>query len=594
MTNILLRLWVLRRPLILILTPLVHLPVVFLLPPKEGRCLYIILIMATFWCTEALPLAITALLPISLFPLFGILPSSMTCPMYFVDTNAFFLGGLIMGVTIEDWKLHHRIALNLLRFLGVNPFMIILGLMLTASLLSMWLSNTATTTMMLPTATAILKQLQGDDDEKQQLGTTNTEEPQNNESAAEEINDNQETADERKNEVQELEIEGPAQPTERDMVYDKDFAKGILLSIPYAATIGGIATLTGTPPNLILDGQVKRAFPNLDDLNFVSWFLFAFPVFLVFLVLTWLWISILYGGLNLRSLKKKRKNKEAEARMKAAIRSEYAQLGPMTFAEVAVTIFFSLFVILLFTRDPKFVPGWAQGFQPKHITDAVVAITLIILMFVFPSRKPSFKWKTNPEEPITPNQPLLTWRKVQHKIPWNVILLMGGGFAIAKAIKESGLSNWIGTHLRPLESISPSIAVLIICLVIASFTEFSSNTASSVIFLPILAELAVRGKQHPLYLMVPGTVSCSFAFMLPVATAPNAIVFSTGHLRVKDMVKAGLMLNILGIILVNIAINTWGHLIFKFSTFPKWAGTYINNTNRAAMSVNLVLMTTSD
>ncbi|XP_078411084.1 Na(+)/dicarboxylate cotransporter 3-like [Cetorhinus maximus] len=592
MIDVLLRLWLLRQPLILILTPLVCLPVVFLLPPKEGKCLYIILIMAILWCTEALPIAITALLPMSLFPLFGILPSSMTCPMYFLDTSAFFFGGLIMAMTIEDWKLHHRIALNILRCLGVNPFMIILGLMLTTSLLSMWLSNTATTTMMLPIASAILKKLQGDVEEKD--GTTNTEEPQDKESAAEEINDNQETEGERKNEVQEPEPEGPAQTTECDVVHDKDFAKGLLISVPYSATIGGIATLTGTPPNIILKGQVKSTFPDSDDLNFGSWFLFAFPIFLVFLVLAWLWISILYGGLNLRSLKKRRKNKEAEARLKAAIHSEYTQLGPMTFAEVAVTIFFCLFVILLFTRDPKLIPGWARGFQPKHVTDAVVAITIVILMFIFPSRKPSFKWKTNPEELITPNQPLLNWRRVQRKVPWNVLLLLGGGFAIAKATVESGLSNWIGTRLHPLGSVSPSVAVLFICLVVATFTELASNTSSSVIFLPVLAELAVQSKQHPLYLMIPGTVSCSFAFMLPIATAPNAIAFSTGHLQVKDMLKAGLLMNILGIILVNIAINTWGQLIFKFSTFPKWAETYINNTNRAAVSVKLVLMTTSD
>ncbi|XP_048464494.1 solute carrier family 13 member 3 [Rhincodon typus] len=340
MKNGLLRIWSLRHHLILILAPFVFLPVVFLMPPKEGKCLYLILIIATFWCTEALPLAVTSLLPISLFPLFGVLPSSKTCPMYFLDTNVLFFGGLILAVAIEDCNLHRRVALAILGCLGVNPLMLILGIMLTTALLSMWLSNTATTAMMMPIATAVLKRL-----------------------------------------------------------YD-----------------------------------------------------------------------------------------ESEA-----------------------------------------VP------QSKYVTDAVVAMTVVFLMFIFPSQKPSLKWKTNPEEPVIPHKPLLTWKNVQHKVAWNVIILLGGGFAIAKACEESGLSRWIGNKLRPLEHIPASAIVLTVSLVISSFTEFASNTATSIIFLPILAELGVRAKNHPLYLMIPGAVSCSFAFMLPVATPPNAIAFATGQLKVKDM-----------------------------------------------------------
>ncbi|XP_038659530.1 solute carrier family 13 member 3-like isoform X2 [Scyliorhinus canicula] len=547
--------------------------------------------MATYWCSEVLPLAITALLPICLFPLFGILPSSKTCPLYFLDTNALFFGGLVMAVMIEEWNLHRRVALSILKCLGVNPFMLILGLMLTTSLLSMWLSNTATTTMMMPIASAVLGRLHGDSAEMEQNGSEKTEGPQEKELSAEETDE--EAAEEREDEVQEFEIEAPPPSTANEFTYDKNFAKGMLISIPYAATIGGISTLTGTPPNLVLDGQMKSLFPNSDELNFGSWFLFAVPLYLIFLIIAWIWIAFLYGGLNPRSLMKK-KNKEAEKRMRAVILSEYSLLGPMTFAEISVAVFFGLFVILLLTRDPKFVTGWSSAFRRRYVSDAVVVISIVILTFIFPSRKPSFKWKTNPEEPQRPNRPLLTWHNVQHKVAWNVILLLGGGFAIAKACEESGLSRWIGTNLRPLEYVSPSMAVLAITLIIAAFTEFASNTASSVIFLPILAELAFDGKQNPLYLMVPGTVACSFAFMLPVATAPNAIAFGSGLLKVKDMMKAGLLMNIVGIILINTALNTWGRLIFKFSTFPKWAETYMNSTSREVMNIGQVIMTTSD
>ncbi|XP_067904635.1 Na(+)/dicarboxylate cotransporter 3-like [Heterodontus francisci] len=588
------RIWKVRQQLILILAPLVFLPALFLMPHKEGSCLYIILIMATFWCTEALPLAVTSLLPICLFPFFGVLPSSKTCPLYFLDTNILFFGGLMIAVAIEDCKLHRRVALRILMCLGVNPFMLILGMMLTTALLSMWLSNTATTAMMMPVATAILKSLYSDLGVVEQNGmTVNTEEPQENESAARGSKEYQETPNERKNVLQELEIDGPQLPIGKNYENNqhKDIAKGILISIPYAATIGGVTTLTGTPPNLILDGQLKSIFPQSDELNFGSWFLFASPLTLLFLIFGWLWLSFMYGGLNLRSLIKK-KNTEAEARAKAVLQTEYAKLGSISFAEGAMATFFILFVLLLFTRDPKFMTGWEKIFQPKYVTDAVVAMTVVIILFIFPSRKPSFKWNTNPKEPITPNQPLLTWKKVQDNVAWNVILLVGGGFAIAKGCEESGLSRWIGNRLHPLEHISPSIAVLLICLVIASFTEFASNTATSVIFLPVLAELAVRVRVHPLYLMIPGAVSCSFAFMLPVATPPNAIAFTTGQLKVKDMIKAGMLMNILGIIFVNLSLNTWGSLIFKLSTFPKWAEPFMNDT-RAATNVKQQFLNTT-
>ncbi|XP_060692200.1 Na(+)/dicarboxylate cotransporter 3-like [Hemiscyllium ocellatum] len=586
--------WSYRQQLTLVLAPLVFLPVVFVMPPQEGKCLYIVLIMAVYWCMETLPLAVTALLPLSLLPLFGILPSSKTCPLYFLDTNVLFFGGLVMAVAIEDCNLHRRVALAILRCLGVNPLMLTLGMMLTTALLSMWLSNTATTAMMMPIATAILKRLYGEFEAVPQSKTSDTE-LQKHELPTEENPDNQEAEEEGKSEVQELRTEDSPQPTEQSQLEkpSKNLAKSILISIPYAASIGGISTLTGTPPNLILDGQLKSIFPQSDELNFGSWFVFALPLSLIFLVLAWLWITFLYGGLRLRSLIK-RKSTESEIKAKAVIHSEFAQLGPMTFAEGAVSGFFTAFVILLLTRHPKFIPGWAKLFKPKYVTDAVVAMGIIILMFIFPSRKPSFKWKTNPEEPVIPNEPLLTWKKVKHNVAWNVIILLGGGFAIAKACEESGLSRWIGSKLRPLEYISASTTVLIVSLVVSAFTEFASNTATSIIFLPILAELATEAKEHPLYLMIPGTVSCSFAFMLPVATPPNAIAFTTGHLKVKDMMKTGLLMNIMGIILVNVAINTWGRLIFKFSTFPEWAMESENSTDRAVTIFQLYTVNAVD
>uniref|UniRef100_A0A8C5U0H9 Solute carrier family 13 member 3 n=1 Tax=Malurus cyaneus samueli TaxID=2593467 RepID=A0A8C5U0H9_9PASS len=544
--------WSVRRFVVLLCAPLALVPVLLSLPPKEGRCLYVILLMALYWCTEALPLAVTALLPIVLFPFLGILPSNKVCPQYFLDTNFLFLSGLIMASAIEEWNLHRRIALRVLMLVGVQPARLILGMMLTTSFLSMWLSNTASTAMMLPIANAILKSR-----------------------AVEKEISNDVLSDLKKEEE-----------------YKTNIWKGFLISIPYAASIGGTATLTGTAPNLILLGQLKSYFPECDVVNFGSWFMFAFPLMLIFLLMGWLWISILYGGINLRGWKTKKSNirVDAEARAKEVIKEDYQKLGPTKFAEQAIFFFFCMFAIMLFSRDPKFIPGWASLFAPGFISDAVTGITIVIILFFFPSQKPSFKWWFDFKAPNTETQPLLTWRKAQETVPWNIILLLGGGFAMAKGCEESGLSVWIGGRLHPLEGVPPPVAVILITVVIALFTEFASNTATIIIFLPVLAELAIRLKVNPLYLMIPGTIGCSYAFMLPVSTPPNSIAFSSGHLMVKDMARTGLLMNLMGVLLLSLAMNTWAKSIFQLGTFPAWANIHAENATSLVTAVENVTL----
>ncbi|KYO42139.1 Na(+)/dicarboxylate cotransporter 3 isoform X1 [Alligator mississippiensis] len=577
------KVWSLRRFLVLLCTPLVLLPVLLSLPPKEGRCLYVILVMALYWCTEALPLAVTALLPIILFPFLGILPSNKVCPQYFLDTNFLFLSGLIMAAAIEEWNLHRRIALKVLMLVGVQPARLILGMMLTTSFLSMWLSNTASTAMMLPIASAILKSLFGEKEVSRDLNKENEESQasfQQNKlyTVPTELQFLASTEDKDLTEEKDVAINVPSD-LKKEEEYKTNIWKGFLISIPYAASIGGTATLTGTAPNLILLGQLKSFFPACDVVNFGSWFVFAFPLMVLFLVFGWLWISFLYGGFNLRGCRKKKSDirVDAEAQAKAVIKEDYQKLGPIKFAEQAVFVLFCLFAILLFSRDPKFIPGWASFFAPGFVSDAVTGVTIVTILFFFPSQKPSFKWWFDLKAPNTENQPLLTWRKAQETVPWNIILLLGGGFAMAKGCEESGLSVWIGGRLQPLEGVPPPVAVLLITIVIALFTEFASNTATIIIFLPVLAELAIRLKVNPLYLMIPGTVGSSYAFMLPVSTPPNSIAFSSGHLLVKDMARTGLLMNLMGVLLLSLAMNTWAKSIFQLGDFPAWANIHAEN-----------------
>ncbi|XP_012731093.1 solute carrier family 13 member 3 [Fundulus heteroclitus] len=588
------KLWCVHKQLLLLLAPLVFLPILFTLPEKEGRCLYVVILMATFWCTEALPLAVTAMLPVCLFPTLGILPAKKVCPQYFIETNFLFFSGLVMASSIEEWGLHRRIALKVLSIVGVKPAWLILGMMMTSSFLSMWLSNTATTAMMLPIANAILESLFGDLETLKKKCKS----PEDHDSAI----INGQTS---------LKLHPlPAEPSEKQMLsmdgidavettdmrtaeeirseseYQLKVWKGFLICIPYAASIGGTATLTGTAPNLILIGQLKSYFPDCDLINFGSWFAFAFPLMLLFLFLGWIWISFLYGGLNTRLCFTKHDHRaQAEARARALIKEDYRKLGPINFAEGAISFFFILFAVLLFTRDPKFVTGWSVFFKKGYVSDAVTGVIIVSILFFFPSQKPSLSWWFDPQAVNTPYVPLLSWKKAQDSVPWNIILLLGGGFAMAKACEESGLASWIGGHLQPLAEVPPAVAVMLITAFLACFTEFASNTATIIIFLPVIAELAIRVSVNPLYFMIPATVGCSYAFMLPVSTPPNSIAFASGHLMVKDMVKTGFVMNILGILSVSLAMNTWGVTMFNLSSYPEWA----HASNNTMKSINATL-----
>ncbi|XP_054902416.1 solute carrier family 13 member 3 [Poeciliopsis prolifica] len=574
------KLWCVHKQLLVCLAPLLFLPLVFTLPEKEGKCLYIVVLMATYWCTEALPLAVTAMLPICLFPTLGVLPAKKVCPQYLIETNFLFFSGLVLASSIEDCGLHRRIALKVLSIVGVKPAWLILGMMMTTSFLSMWLNNTATTAMMLPIANAILASLFGDLETLKQKSQT----PKDHDNVAltgrKSLRMHAVPSEPSEKLVLSLErveaLEPPdtrsAEEIRLEAEYQLKVWKGFLISIPYAASIGGTATLTGTAPNLILIGQLKSYFPDCDLINFGSWFAFAFPLMVLFLFLSWLWISYLYGGLNTRLCFPKHDHRDkAEARAKALIMEDYRKLGPMNFAEGSISFFFSLFALLLFSRDPKFVTGWSVFFKKGYVSDAVTGIIIVSMLFFFPSQKPSLTWWRDPKAVNTPYIPLLSWKKAQDSVPWNILLLLGGGFAMAKGCEESGLASWIGGHLQPLAEVPPAVAAILITAFLACFTEFASNTATVIIFLPIIAELAVLVSVNPLYFMIPGTVGCSYAFMLPVSTPPNSIAFASGHLLVKDMVKTGFVMNVLGILSVSLALNTWGVAMFNLNSYPKWA-----------------------
>uniref|UniRef100_A0A8C2X927 Solute carrier family 13 member 2 n=1 Tax=Cyclopterus lumpus TaxID=8103 RepID=A0A8C2X927_CYCLU len=539
---------------------------------QPAKCGYVIILMALYWCTECIPLAVTALLPVILFPMMGIMESSEVCIQYLKDSNMLFIGGLLVAIAVEHWNLHRRIALKVLLIVGVKPSLLMIGFMGTTAFLSMWISNTASTAMMLPIANAVLQQLCDTEANAEERDYNLSSAMDGQENQAFEMGDTKESK-QLKPKDKAIDMGAEQRRLKTQQKYLK-LTKGMSLSVCYAASIGGTATLTGTTPNVILKGQIDELYPdNGGIINFASWFGFSFPNMVLMLVLSWLWLQFVFLGFNLKKTFGCGTKNDGDREAYQVIKDEYNKLGRMNFAESCVLIIFTLLVLLWFTREPGFIPGWATVLFNKektYVTDGTVAILMSSLFFCIPSKWPRCGGTSEDGKSAAPS-PLLTWDIVHEKMPWNILLLLGGGFALAHGSETSGLSKWLGQSLIPLQSIPPFAISILLCLLVATFTECSSNTATTTLFLPILASMATAIKIHPLYVMFPCTISASLAFMLPVATPPNAIAFSYGNLKVMDMAKTGFILNFVGVITINIAINTWGVAMFQLNTFPSWA-----------------------
>ncbi|XP_077984277.1 Na(+)/citrate cotransporter-like [Glandiceps talaboti] len=621
-------LWAFKSTLVIILTPIVLCPLPILVPTPAAKCGYAIGIMAMYWITEVVPLAVTALLPMVLFPTLGVLTMKETCAKYLSETNMLFVGGLIVATAVEKWNLHKRIALRVLVSVGSKPVWLMFGFMLTTAFLSMWMSNTATTAMMIPIAQAVIVEMLDKKRKYQRVSTS--EGPGDLSPKVEEKNpdnraigsgdfkrldsETQNGADEETEEVElkdlgvnvddrDIENQPLSEPkndnTTIDMKSllpeDKDLARGLTLCIAYAANIGGTGTLTGTGPNLVISGQVETLYGQDAVIDFGSWFIYAFPGMIICLFLAWVWLQLQYLDLwrdikhwfrmcgrgqcaqccreNCCCCGDKEEKDAGDDAVGAVIRKQYKDLGSMTWAEGAVLGHFIVLACLWLTRDPKFAPGWVVGFPKGYTHDSTAGVLVAICLFIFPSRPPNFGClrQRGDDSEAKPRKALLDWHTVNTKLPWNVVILLGGGFALAQGCKVSGLSVWLGQQFVGLAVIPPAAMVFVITVVIALFTEITSNTSTASIFLPILGELGTSIGVHPFYFMIPATIACSFAFMLPVATPPNAIVFAYGTLTILDMAKCGFMMNILCLLVVNLSINTIGMLQFDLNTFPDWA-----------------------
>lgn len=547
----------LRSRVGLFLGPTVFLFVLFFLDldpqnPLVTRMVAIVALMAIWWITEAMPLAATALLPIVLFPLMGImrgreLPadnridfSSVSIRGDFTPSDfdiifpnvanqymdwiiLLFMGGFMIAIAVEKWNLHKRIALHILRVIGGQPHRLVLGFMLATGFLSMWLSNTATALMMMPMGMSlILLYEELNEDIVAAGGVVNERAP--------------------------------------------NFALTLLLGIAYSASIGGLATLIGTPPNGVLITQMSQLFPEAPEITFSSWMLFALPLSAFFMIVAWLVLTRLIFPLPATT----------PFSGKEFIQGEIKKLGVMTSEEKRVAVVFGLAAVLWMTRKERLfgddvdIFGWSYfldqfleniGASPVGylLDDGTVSIAMALTLFIIPASKQV-------------GGRLLDWDDAK-KVPWGILLLFGGGLALAKGFNTSGLSVYIAEQLQQsLGDASPLAIVISTVGIITGLTEVMSNTATISLAVPIMASMSQAIEVHPLLLLIPTTLAASCAFMLPVSTPPNAIVYGSGRVPIMKMVIAGFWLDLISIVILTGFVYTLGHITFDvLGDFPAWA-----------------------
>ncbi|CAH1261850.1 SLC13A5 [Branchiostoma lanceolatum] len=601
--RVLRELWAFRTSLVFWLVPLVFcpLPIYYAWTDfyTEAACGYVVIIMAFYWSCEVVPIGVTSLLPVVLLPALGIQSARDVCSNYMTDVTMLFIGGLMLAAAVQRWNLHKRFALRALMLFGTEPKWLMLGFMSVSAFLSMWISNTATTAMMAPVASAMLDEMR--QEEEDENGTSNDLELQevktDDPSAAKERRRTTPIDDTAASSVEVIvENKEPAVVDEKTRRRRDRRDKGLLLCVCQAANIGGIASLTGTSPNLVCAREMDAQFPDGPGIDFATWFFFGFPTMVLCLVLAWLCLSFMYFGCSLCTGGCSCCQGRGRSRRQDAITKAYAELGPMTFAEGASLFHFVLMVLLWFFRDLRFISldsgraaGWTYFFVPGYFTDGAVCITVAFALFFFPSERPRFICcRPSDDERTGPVPALLDWRSFSDRMPWFVPFIFGGGIALAGGVTASGLATWLGDQFSKVDGLPDWVLLLVMCAAVAAFTEFATNSSGPSILLPILARMAERLCINPYYLMVPASISASFSFMLPVATMPNAIIYSYGKLTVLDMMKSGIWLNVLCLLVLMLTTHTLGIAVYGVDTFPSWA-TCLRD---GATSINTTMVTT--
>lgn len=445
--------------------------------PVAQKMAAVALLMATWWMCESMPIPATSLLPIPLFPLLGIMKTQAATAPYASHLIFLFMGGFIIALSMQRWNLHRRIAMNIVKAVGFSPGRLIFGFMAATAVLSAFVSNTATTVMMMPIGLAIITHV--------------------------------------------IE-EGKKEGLDKEIDFSPEkfaFGLNLMLGIAYAASIGGIATLIGTPPNTVLAGYLQKTYGF--EISFARWMMVGVPLVVVMLPLCWFWLTKIANPMKLQKVPGGR----------ALIDDELKQMGRMSAGERWTSLVFCLTALgWIFRKQLGFIFP-----DPKLVTDAAIAMTGALALFLIPLN-------------LKKNEFVMNWHWAS-KMPWGVLILFGGGLSLAAGFKATGLAEWIGSQVSLLDQAPVLVLVVAVTTLIIFLTELTSNTATAAMVMPLLSAIAIGLGQNPLLLVVPAAIAASCAFMLPVATPPNAIVFGSGYVTIPQMVRSGFGLNLIGIFL---------------------------------------------
>ncbi len=469
--------------------------------PAAQKMAAVALLMATWWMCESIPIPATSLLPIPLFPMLGVLDTKKATAPYANHLIFLFMGGFLIALSMQRWNLHRRIAMNIVKVVGFSPGRLILGFMIATAAISAFVSNTATAVMMMPIGLAIIAHV-----------------------------------------VEEGKKEG----LDRTIDFSPEkfaFGLNLMLGIAYASSIGGLATLIGTPPNTLLAGYLQKTYGV--EITFVKWLLVGVPLTVILLPLCWLWLT---RFANPMELKKVPGGKEL-------IEEELRRMGGMGAGERWTALVFALTALgWIFQKQIEFIFP-----DPKMVTDSAIAMAGAILLFLIPV---SFK----------KNEWVMNWHWAA-KMPWGVLILFGGGLALADGFKETRLADWIGGQMGLLQNAPMLVMVLAVTTLVIFLTELTSNTATAAMIMPVLSAVAIGMGQNPMLLLVPAAVAASLAFMLPVGTPPNAIVFGSGYVTIPQMARSGFGLNLIGIVVIVLVTFTLAMPLFDIvlGQLPSWA-----------------------
>ncbi len=497
---------------LLLFTAALLLPAPEGLSPRAQRTGAVALLMSAWWIGEALPIAATSLLPLVLFPLLGILGARETATSYGDPIVYLFLGAFMIALAMERWGLHRRIALAMISAIGATPERLVLGFLSATAGVSMWINNTAATLMLFPVGVAVVEHVCA--------------------GAALDGNRGEHASDAAR----------------------ASLGAAVMLGVAYGASIGGLGTLVGTAPNLVFAGALRKLFPALPEVSFLSWLGLGLPLVLGLVALAYPILLKLAPEVSLRRFSFGEAGRDA-------LREERIALGAMSQGERFVLAGFVAAALLWVSRAPleiggRRLPGWSSLLpEPGYVHDATVAVGIGLVLMLVPARGAAAA--------LGRTARLLDWTTVQERVPWGVLLLMGGGFALAAAFEATGLSRFVGEQLRGLGALPLPVVIAALCLATTLLSEVASNTATATMLMPVLAATATAIGAPPLALMVPATLAASCGFMLPVATPPNAIVFGTGWISMGAMARAGAALDLAGIVLITILCSTlvpwiWG------------------------------------